>query len=342
MTVIRDIDVPARIVAAAAGRLPEDRRDWGRAMVAELTQIQGQSRRWRFAVGVVRVAAFPPSRSRVRVLIVALVGVMAAVAATVVTDATVPSLSVFVAALGLLLSGYATIVTTRSPRPRLTAPYVIVGLVAVAGVSATIATVVVVGMAYPTATVDRTHVLSVLFALVLVGYLVFALARPRFPTPIVLWWAIGGALVSGTVWVVSALTTAAPTVGVITLISPVGAAATLGVSVCASASARNSGAGVRAGLLTAVLGAPILFAVDMFELLRVPQFTLTDPYDVAAFPHSGYPDVASYVLSDAIGGHIIGGLILYPIVLVAVAALGAIIGAGITHVANGRTATGIE
>ena len=34
-----------------------------------------------------------------------------------------------------------------------------------------------------------------------------------------------------------------------------------------------------------------------------------------AFPHSGYPDVASYLLSDAMAGDVLVGLVLYPLVL---------------------------
>jgi hypothetical protein len=37
-------DAPARIVTVAAGLLPEHRRDWGRAMAAELAQIHGRGR----------------------------------------------------------------------------------------------------------------------------------------------------------------------------------------------------------------------------------------------------------------------------------------------------------
>src|SRR5206468_7596663 len=90
-------DAPARIVAVAAGLLPEHRRDWGRAMAAELAQIHGHGRRWRFAAGAVRVALLPPPRRRNRVLAVALAGLAAAAGATVVAASEVPGLSVFAA-----------------------------------------------------------------------------------------------------------------------------------------------------------------------------------------------------------------------------------------------------
>lgn len=336
-----DTDAQARIVSAAANHLPAHRRDWGQAMIAELAEIPGRARRWRFTLGVLRVAAFPPSGHHTRVLLVAVAGLLVAAAATVAAATEVPSLSMFVAALSLLLGGYATAATSRSPGPRWTASYAIVGALALAGVAATITTVVRVAAAHPTATADATHVFSILFALILTGYLALALAplRPDDHADTLRWWAIAGALVSGTVWIVSALTDPVTVAGVTALISPAGAAATLVVSIGASAVTGNRRIGFRAGLLTAVLGAPILFAVDMTELLQVHQFTLTDPYDVAAYPHSGYPDVASYILSDAIGGHIIGGLVLYPIALLALALLGAAAGSGLQQLIPRHTST---
>ena len=39
------------------------------------------------------------------------------------------------------------------------------------------------------------------------------------------------------------------------------------------------------------------FAVDLTALLWGRHYTLTDTYDIVAFPHSGYPTAASYLLS---------------------------------------------
>jgi hypothetical protein len=69
-----------------------------------------------------------------------------------------------------------------------------------------------------------------------------------------------------------------------------------------------------AGVLTAVLGAPIHFAVDMSALLQLHNYALTNPFDVAA-------SVASYVISDTLGGYIIGGLFIGPIALTGLALL---------------------
>jgi hypothetical protein len=65
------------------------------------------------------------------------------------------------------------------------------------------------------------------------------------------------------------------------------------------------------------------FAADLTALMQAGHYALTSPYDVAAFPHSGYPDVASYLLSDAMAGDVLVGLVVYPVVLFAVALFGA-------------------
>ena len=55
-------DVPKAMLESAARRLPDDRQDWGRAMLAELDSIHGSFARMRFALGCARVALVPPKR----------------------------------------------------------------------------------------------------------------------------------------------------------------------------------------------------------------------------------------------------------------------------------------
>lgn len=54
-------DGAQRLLAAAVRRMPEGRQDWGNAMRAELTQITSPITRWRFALGCLRTALFPPT-----------------------------------------------------------------------------------------------------------------------------------------------------------------------------------------------------------------------------------------------------------------------------------------
>jgi hypothetical protein len=53
-------DVAARFLAIAVATLPEQRHDWGAAMMAELSSLTDFTARWRFAVSSARAALFPP------------------------------------------------------------------------------------------------------------------------------------------------------------------------------------------------------------------------------------------------------------------------------------------
>ena len=142
-------DMPVRIVAAAAGRMPAHMQEWGQAMAAELPQIPDRARRWRFAAGALRVALLSPVRHGRRVLVTALAGLAAAAGVTAAAAGEVPSLTVFAAAFGLLLGGYATVATWQSAWDGWTARQVIVAAVATAGVAASVTDVVWVAVFHP-------------------------------------------------------------------------------------------------------------------------------------------------------------------------------------------------
>jgi hypothetical protein len=316
-----DGDVPARIMAAAANSLPAHRRDWGCAMIAELAQLRGPARRWRFALSALRVVLLLPPGRRRPVLATALAGLLATVAVTAAAAAEIPGLAVAAAVLGLLLCGYATARASRPGRARWTAPGVAVAALAVAGTAAVVVSVTRIVAAHPAAAADGTHLFSVLFALALASCLAVALT----PTDDrrVLSWALGAALAGGAAWTVIALVTPLRATGVAGLAWPVGLAVVLAASIGAAVTSGRGQAGARAGLLAAVLSAPVHAAADLTAILQAGHFTLATAYDVAAYPHSGYPDVASYLLSDAMAGEIITGLVAFPLVLSAVALLAA-------------------
>lgn len=54
------MDGPRCLLAAAVRLMPESRREWGDAMLAEIGQCGDRFARWRFALGCARVALFPP------------------------------------------------------------------------------------------------------------------------------------------------------------------------------------------------------------------------------------------------------------------------------------------
>jgi hypothetical protein len=230
----------------------------------------------------------------------------------------IPDMAVFVGALGVLLAGYATLLTARSARWTPTAAYTVLVTLSVLGIAAAIGELVRIAVLHPAATTDPTHVYSIALAIILFGYLAIAAsAGRRYGAR---WWVVGASLAGAAASTIAAMTLpAGPLV-------PVLAIAAVGVLVAAigvGATTHDRAAARRAGLLTVALTAPMNVATDLLSLLRVREFTLTNPYDIAAYPHSGFPDIASYVLSDAIGGEIIGGLVLRPVILGVVALLGA-------------------
>ena len=191
-----------------------------------------------------------------------------------------------------------------------------------ATVTAAIVSVARIALAHPAAAADGTHVFAVLFAVALACYLAIALGQRPTERPAeqqALWWALAAALASGAVWTVIDLTTPVQPVGITGYLWPVGAAAVLAASAGAAATTGSAQAGARAGLLTAVLSAPMHFAADLTALVQAGHYALTTAYDVAAFPHSGYPDVASYLLSDSMAGDVLVGLVAYPLGLSVVA-----------------------
>lgn len=323
-------DAPARIVTFAAGRLlPPHRRDWGQAMVAELAQIRGLAGRWRFAAGALRIVVLPPARHPKRALAVAIAGLAVTVAVTAAAASEAPTLSVFVAALALLLCGYATVVMSRSLPPRLTGPYAAVVAVALAGAAASVTDVVWIAAVHPAATNDPRHVFSVLLALTLAVYLAIALAPPRGGRPgTMLCWALAGTLTCGAVDAAAAFVPgAAPSLTGCAFVA-------LGVGYGASAATGSRQAGARAGLFTVALSALTHFAVATAVLAAVHHYNLTSPYDIAQFRRSGAPDVASYVISDGLAGGILGGLLIYPVIMTAAALAGAAAGARRAAVAS--------
>jgi hypothetical protein len=233
--------------------------------------------------------------------------------------ATLPNLTVFVAVFGVTMCLYAT---ARARRPiDVSLPYLLVAATALTVIGAAIAAIVGVAATHPAATADRTHVFSILLALILTGYIVVALLPPpatRRTGAVAMWWALGGAVCSYAVWIAVALFTPPKLDGTIGYLWLVGAGSAAAAAIGAAVTTRSSAAGIRAGIITAILTAPAHVALDITTQLNQQHYTLSSTYDVTAYPRSGYPDIASYLLSDTIGGEILVGLIYYPILLCAV------------------------
>lgn len=108
------------------------------------------------------------------------------------------------------------------------------------------------------------------------------------------------------------------------LVGPITAAATVVTAAVVGLIAGSRTAAARAGLLTALISAPIHAATTIIAVQYAHPAILTNPYDIAAYPRSGYPDIASYLLSDTVAGTIVT-LVATPLVayLLAVAAAAA-------------------
>lgn len=276
-------DLPERIAVAVTHRLPADRRPWGRALVAELAAIPDRGQRWRFAAAVLRIAAFPPARKPATVRATTAVAAVLTLVATLVAVKFVPTLSVFVAALGLLTSGYATAVACRRPPVPIGRAQLAAAGMTVAAVLAAVGAVVAIAI-HPAATRDQTHIFSIVLAAALCGYLIAGLsARPASGHGrATLWAAVTASLA------VAASTVLQPAEALSAPISPIIAAATLATSLAAGAATGSRTAANRAGLLAAALGTPIHFATGLLMAQFTRPAVLTDSYDIAAYPHSGY------------------------------------------------------
>jgi hypothetical protein len=183
------LDGPAWLLAAAAAMLPDDRRDWGAAMAAELAQVRDRPARWRFAVGCARTAVFPPRDHRAAVGITGALAVTTVVAAALVTGAVLPAGRVFAPVLAGLVGGLAVLMVARRSRSRGRAgPGPGIAGLALAGVAGCVAATVWYLAEYPstqhrfppTTSLTLPPVTAVVLAVVLAGCVWLAVAPPRW------------------------------------------------------------------------------------------------------------------------------------------------------------------
>jgi hypothetical protein len=173
------LDGPGLLLAAAVHLLPEERRDWGEAMTAELPQFQDSSSRWWFALGCARAAIFPPRNSGMSVAIVAVLSVVATLAIGLAMYRVLPALQVFAVTLVALAGGLATITVARSRNLNLTTLGHAATSALLVGVVGCIAIYAYIAVKYPSAVHDPSQVFSSTFAILLTIYLWLALTPPR-------------------------------------------------------------------------------------------------------------------------------------------------------------------
>jgi len=173
-----EVDRAERLLTAAVATLPEHRREWGRAMIGELAEVQGRSARWRFALSTARATLWTPPTSGWPVLgLVSVVVVATVAAAGPVVGQAVPGLTVFAVAFTGIFGAMVLLTVARARRPRLPTPGAT--LVAAAGVAASIAVTVVLLRREPAAADYLPAAAAVCFAAVLAGCLWVGLVSPR-------------------------------------------------------------------------------------------------------------------------------------------------------------------
>ena len=269
------MDGPARLLGAAAATLPNDRRDWGAAMAAELTQVQGRGARWRFAAGCVRTAVFPPRGSHAAVGVAGALVVAAMAATTLATGAALPAGRVFALTFVGLVGGLAMLTVARSRRPGAAGPGLGIAGLALAGVAACVGFTTYYLAEYPSTRRGSPFVTSVtlppgtavVLAVMLAGCLWLALRPPRWLLPdrrarrfgI----AMAIALVTGFV-----LASRLEDAGIMGYLLYGSILVLLPGSAAAAAAGRSFRAGLWACVWAAVLGTPLIIAAWLAEALR--------------------------------------------------------------------------
>jgi hypothetical protein len=138
------MDLPGRLLAAAVAAPPERRREWGRAMTAELAEVQVRSARWRFAISSVGATLrLPPAGGWPMLALTAGVVVAATTAAGPAVGAAVPGLRVFAVTFTGLVGAMVVLAVARSRRPRLRLPVPAPTVLVTGGVAASIAVTVI-------------------------------------------------------------------------------------------------------------------------------------------------------------------------------------------------------
>ena len=284
---LSELDGPARLLAAAVAALPDERRDWGAAMAAELDQVRGSSARWWFALGCARTAIFPPRSSRVPVLLVAAQTVAAVVAAGPIVGYALPAMRVFAMTFVALVGAMATLAVARSRRVRQTAPGPTIATAGVAGVAACTAVTAYFLVKNPAAAEHLSPSAAVIFAVVLAGCLWLALTPPRGLTSSRLARVVGicTALVFGIGFLVSSrltIHTHGGPLGWVLLAPP---PIFFIFSAVAARYGRSFGAGAQTAIWTALVATLLVFAISMPETMHryaIDGRTLGDG-------ESGYP-----------------------------------------------------
>lgn len=233
---------------------------------------------------------------------------------------TASTLAPFIITQAVLLAGYVTIRTVRGAPPPTALGHRTVTVMAAAGIAAIAAVLWAVAVVHPSVTEDRSHVLSILLDVALTVYFASALRLPTAHAGPIRYSAVAGALflAGGTAF---AALTGADQVAISPMLPRVGIGVCLTVAIGVAVTTRDATAARHAGFLTAILAAPMQFAITTISLLILRTWSLTATHDPAVDPA-----LVNTLISDTPGGHIITGILIGPLILGVIAALAATVG----------------
>jgi len=323
------MDLPGRLLAVAVAALPERRREWGRAMLAELAQVRGRSARWRFALSSVgAMLLLPPAGGWPLLALVAGVVVASVAAAGPAVGAAVPGLRVFAVSFTGLVGAMVVLAVARSRRPRLRLPVPAPTVLVTGGVAASIAETVIFLHREPDAAEYLPPAAAVYLAAVLAGCLWIALAAPRWLGTSRLAPHLGAAaavVFAAWFWLANRTDGTEPPLPLVLLLALVLVSAPVAVFFVPAFAAGRAGRSFRSGLQAAVWTVtamiPLTYAIWLPEALRrhaIDGRLLVDGEVVAP---------VGVNLADAL----VFCLGIFPVLGLTLAVIGAGLGARTTH-----------
>jgi len=281
------MDGPQRLLSSAVATLPEPRRRWGEAMLAELAQVRGRPARRRFALSCARAALSLPLPTRRPVLAIAagvvVVAVWAATCFMVVVTA--PKLFFFAVGFVALMGVMVLLVIARRRGVRWPAPAATI--LVTGSVAASVVALVALELRLPDGITILPPGRAGFLAAVLAGCLWLAVTPPR--------WMAGGRLApyagtaAGVAFALVLLALGVARVdGLSAMVLIFGPELTfMAAAFVAAAVTRSFRAGVQAGVWTAITVAPLAYAGGLagalLEYVTSGRFTFAGDVVPAGF-----------------------------------------------------------
>jgi hypothetical protein len=293
-----DADLARRLLAAAAAWLPAGRGGWGRAMLAELDQVQGRPARRAFALGAARACLIAPRAVRPAWHAIVVAGGAAAAGGAIHVLA--PAAGVTAAAVIPGLPALCVLaILARRPPGHVSGAGRVIQVIVVAAIAACAVLALRQDVLYPPPAAGRGGwEISLLFAAGLTGYVWLALRR--LPAP-----AVGR---SGGIFglAVALIVAAAILLGQLGVPGTALGAALLTVALAACLAARHTG--LLRNLIAAVLWqavlltGPALFIVQMTATSGAISLDARDPQTIAQAHSQGAASVLAWAGQDNLGG----------------------------------------